>query len=558
MISRDTIVACLSLLVFGWTNQALGTEPHSGLRDFSSYEWTEINPDADWAPRAGLQVVNLWGKFYLMGGRTPNPPTFPPVIGDSFIWGDVWKSSDQGRSWKQIVQTGDAWPARAYFQAVTKGPFMYVLGGQNFKAGAACPEGVQNCSDFFNDVWRSVDGVRWKQMTSNAGWEGRAGLSAVVFKQHIYVMGGSQNDDEAIGGPGGPPRLYFNDVWRSRDGRHWEQVTADAPWLPRAGAVAVVKDEHLYLLGGEQGFICDPLPFCDPPYFNDVWRTKDGVNWELVTASAGWSPRPGHQCAVVVNRIVCFGGFGLSKDPTDPFGPGNPLDVWVSKTGADWEQVSDSPWNAADPADGKYDFDVLSGWFRGEEGYRPAIFTFGGDRETFDFTDLTNFLNVDNDVWRFAPPIESELVKIDIKPGSDRSCININGRGTVPVAVLGSARFDISQIDRTTLSFAGLDVGENGKGQLRCREKDTNIDGYWDLICRFDDDTAKWAPDNESEATLTGNLLDGSAFQGTSSFCLRPEKGAGKSGVPTELEQADKQPSPNKEDDLNPLPWWAW
>ena len=32
-------------------------------------------------------------------------------------------------------------------------------------------------------------------------------------------------------------------------------------------------------------------------------------------------------------------------------------------------------------------------------------FTFGGDRETFDFTDLTNYLNVDNDVWRFSPPI---------------------------------------------------------------------------------------------------------------------------------------------------------
>ena len=68
-----------------------------------------------------------------------------------------------------------------------------------------------------------------------------------------------------------------------------------------------------------------------------------------------------------------------------------------------WEQVSDSPWNAGSPEEIKYDFDVLvvQG---GQSGLRPSIFTFGGDRETFDFTDPTNYLNVDNDVWRFSLP----------------------------------------------------------------------------------------------------------------------------------------------------------
>jgi len=77
------------------------------------------------------------------------------------------------------------------------------------------------------------------------------------------------------------------------------------------------------------------------------------------------------------------------------------MDVWVSKTGKNWVQVSDSPWNATEPADIKYDFDALVS--RGRE-QRPAIFTFGGDRETFDFSDPLNYLNVDADVWRFAPP----------------------------------------------------------------------------------------------------------------------------------------------------------
>ena len=123
------------------------------------------------------------------------------------------------------------------------------------------PQGVP-ASDFFSDVWRSADGVRWREMTAGGDpamrWTGRARLSAAVFGDYIYVMGGSKNDDQAIGGPGGPPRIYFNDVWRSRDGQAWEEVTPNAAWTPRAGAVVVAKDNHLYLLGGEDGFFCDP------------------------------------------------------------------------------------------------------------------------------------------------------------------------------------------------------------------------------------------------------------------------------------------------------------
>jgi len=40
----------------------------------------------------------------------------------------------------------------------------------------------------------------------------------------------------------------------------------------------------------------------------------------------------------------------------------------------------------------------------GPGGNRPSIYTFGGERETFNFTDPDNYLRVDNDVWRFAPP----------------------------------------------------------------------------------------------------------------------------------------------------------
>jgi hypothetical protein len=38
------------------------------------------------------------------------------------------------------------------------------------------------------------------------------------------------------------------------------------------------------------------------------------------------------------------------------------------------------------------------------DGRGLAIYTFGGNRETFDFFDPTQWQNIDNDVWRFSLP----------------------------------------------------------------------------------------------------------------------------------------------------------
>jgi N-acetylneuraminic acid mutarotase len=405
MRQRTSAIALLgfvatAIVALGWPSVGAGSSDgieRAGAAGLQSYAWKQVNDEAPWTARAGLQSVKLGGKFYVMGGRTPASPLIPFA---SVIFDDIWRSGDKGASWKQV--TDDApWPARAYFEAVTKarkdgkGKELFVLGGQNF----------DQPSDFFNDVWRSRDGGKtWKRMTESAPWEGRAGLSAVVRKGKIYVLGGGQGDDAATGGTG---RTLYNDVWKSSDGRRWVRATGNAPWAPRAGAATVVKDGWIYLLGGEDGFICDPArPDRCPPYFNDVWRSKNGSDWKRVTRAAGWSKRPGHKCGVIDNRIVCFGGFGLEE---------NPIDMWSSKDGSKWKQLNASPWDATTSEEIKYDFDVLVAK-RGESKpggkgcagknapRRCAIFTFGGDRERFDLPPQVNFDRIDNDVWRFSQP----------------------------------------------------------------------------------------------------------------------------------------------------------
>ena len=381
--------------------------------------WQQVADDAPWGGRAGLQVVELDGSLFLLGGRTPRPSTIP---GDSDIWADVWRSDDEGSTWTELVnheqasENADHWPARAYFQVVVLQDTIFVIGGQDYglmenpfcelleqglkpppglgiDPDAPCPEFLPT-SNFFNDVWASTDGISWTQQTAAAPWEGRAGLHAVALDGYLYVFGGSTNDDSSIIGAGGPQRLYFNDVWRSADGADWEQLTEAAPWEPRAGASVVAHDGAIWLFGGEVGFTCEPVDSCEPPYFNDVWRSTDGVDWEHVTDEAGWSPRPGHQCELLADDFVCFGGFGLR---------GNPTDVWASSDGKSWTELNGSPW-AVDDEDGiRYDFASLS--LADADGVPRSILTFGGDRETFDFDDPENYLRIEDDVWLFTADI---------------------------------------------------------------------------------------------------------------------------------------------------------
>jgi len=112
-------------------------------------------------------------------------------------------------------------------------------------------------------------------------------------------------------------------------------------------------------------------------------------------------------------------------------------------------------------------------------------------------------------------------VDIDIKPGSDTNCVNINGRGVIPVAVLGSESLDVGMIDQSSLSFGGLAVRVRGNRGPLCGLEDTNQDGWYDLVCHFEDDAYNWSP-GSGEATLEGELWDGTRIEGADTICVVP------------------------------------
>ena len=121
-------------------------------------------------------------------------------------------------------------------------------------------------------------------------------------------------------------------------------------------------------------------------------------------------------------------------------------------------------------------------------------------------------------------------VAIDIKPGGYPNCINISNTGVIPVAILGSADFDVRDIDVSTLQFAGLTVRVKPNGSLQCSVEDVSgdftslegaPDGFEDLVCQFLDDESNWTP-GDSMATLTGSLYDGTLIEGEDEICIVP------------------------------------
>jgi len=115
------------------------------------------------------------------------------------------------------------------------------------------------------------------------------------------------------------------------------------------------------------------------------------------------------------------------------------------------------------------------------------------------------------------------LVDIDIKPGSDPNSINTKSMGLVPVAILGSPTLDVTEIDVSTLVFGpavatpvhDLSDPETYNGHIQ----DVNDDGFLDLVSHYNQKAVGLCVD-DTEATISGTLLNGTPFDGTDS--VRP------------------------------------
>lgn len=114
--------------------------------------------------------------------------------------------------------------------------------------------------------------------------------------------------------------------------------------------------------------------------------------------------------------------------------------------------------------------------------------------------------------WDYVNVVPTTIpVDLDIHPGSEPNALNPRSRGNVPVAVLGSADFDVTAIDVSTLRFgpAGATPRHRHAGHV----EDVNGDAYDDMVLHFrTPDTGIALGDDE--ACLTGMTNAGLPIEG--------------------------------------------
>ncbi|MCK4791977.1 MAG: hypothetical protein KAV87_50055 [Desulfobacteraceae bacterium] len=126
---------------------------------------------------------------------------------------------------------------------------------------------------------------------------------------------------------------------------------------------------------------------------------------------------------------------------------------------------------------------------------------------------------------RAAPPVSELQVYVDIKPGSCPNPLNTKSKGVLPVAILGTVHFDVTEIDPASVAltregydvvspirWSYEDVATPFEGEL-CDCHDLNGDGHVDLTLKFDIQEVVDVlgldsfPDETIPITLIGNLM---------------------------------------------------
>ncbi|MBI5079096.1 C40 family peptidase [Candidatus Wolfebacteria bacterium] len=112
-------------------------------------------------------------------------------------------------------------------------------------------------------------------------------------------------------------------------------------------------------------------------------------------------------------------------------------------------------------------------------------------------------------------------VPIDIKPGSLPNSINLGSKGMVPIAIFGSATFNVAQINLATITLANTPIKLKRDGQPMASYEDVNGDGFTDIVIHIITEALQLTS-SDVKAELNGSLLDGSKIKGSDSVRIVP------------------------------------
>jgi hypothetical protein len=266
-----------------------------------------------------------------------------------------------------------------------KGEAMFLIGGFSVDDSSGYRR-------YNNDVWKSTDGLNWDlikertypELDSLYDWFPRMNHAVVIApaegKKCLYLIGGSTMLES---GSARYAYRYFNDVWRSFDGINWEDMHSEDFGI-RSGHAATVDPTtgRIYIQGGMHGIIFDnPLGQSHPlPDWHWLWSSDDGRHWvpenDTAEFDQGYLYRAEHKLAFYNNVLYAFPGktnsnmhyhFALEEHVTI------------------WKRTNDNVWsvdsNGSD-TDARYSYGFVE--------FDHKVWILGGD---------TNAHGPSNDVW---------------------------------------------------------------------------------------------------------------------------------------------------------------
>ncbi len=299
--------------------------------------WTNLSPNAKFPDYTSIAAFEIDGKYFIVGGKQG-----AAIYGDH-VYG-IYASTD-GSSFSKVDTT--------IFQTYGIG-----LGAAAVKhEGKQLLIGGYTPSDYFgggtgdgygiNKVWASTDGVTWEKQTetdtTHTGWgpapeinsfSARTNVSVANLNGDLYLTGGY-----SIGF--GTPQGALGDVWKSTDGgATWSNLNADfgADFLARADGKLMVYNNELHLIGGKTAY--------PTTYFNEIYKSPDGVNWTKLEVKNPFPKRAGFSCFVCNDRIFVIGGLGnkeITQGETTSTEDVLYEDMWVSDDGGiTWTDMSET------------------------------------------------------------------------------------------------------------------------------------------------------------------------------------------------------------------------
>lgn len=137
-------------------------------------------------------------------------------------------------------------------------------------------------------------------------------------------------------------------------------------------------------------------------------------------------------------------------------------------------------------------------------------------RLAFTEQDFFDYFNARLDEVRIVTTTPL-AVAVDVEPGAPRNFVDPAAQGLVSVAILGSESFDVSEVDRSTLSF-----GPQAAAALAAHAIDIDRDGVPDLVASYSIPEVGLAY-GDTQACVTGSTARGRTFEGCDAVTtLRP------------------------------------